>query len=165
MKSEEMLKLIAEQSGLSIEGKGSKASAHGALLGFPVTATVTSLMMFGNQLNVDFGTAQPVEVKQLAKVLYTHKAKDKFFVSKCEEKESTGSMIAGQFGLIGGLVHGAVTAGKGISKPQPVGAFTLLITYGKESELEIIEKYHEVLAALEVSLSQMGITPHIFAGG
>ena len=153
--------MLADESGLVLEGKGSKMSANGKLLGFPVKASIASLLIV-KALNIDFYTAQPVDVKNLSKSLYERKAKDKFFVVEHEGK-SGGSAMAGVLGgAIGGAIHGALTAGKGDKNSG--GAFTLSITLsGKDSESDVKKKHQEILVALEDSLKQMGITPPVIA--
>jgi len=158
MKPNELLKVIAEQAGLGLEGAGKKISAHGTVLGFPVKATASSLMIFGSQLCIDFETAQPVEIEKLNKVLNEHRPKgtkaNAFFIRESETKGSALSGVLG--GAIGGAIQGAMASKSG----NPGGAFALYLTIvGKGSEDALKVQYQQAIVALEACLNQIGVTP------
>jgi len=167
MKAFEVTNLIAKESNLTIGGKEKKPIAYGTMFGYPVVVYTRSLGLFGKQLKVDFGISEYVKPKELAKVVYSHKAKDKFFIQEYESNDLTGAMIAGAVGGVGGVLLGD-PQGKGEVKERALlgnqGMFTVLLTLGGISEQDLIIKYREIMSAVEASLKQMGLNPPVFEG-
>lgn len=165
MKASEITKLIANDSGLTLDGKEKKPFAFGTLIGYPVIVYTRSLGFFGKQLKIDFGTAEVVNIKELKKAVYRHKAKDKFFIMPYESNDLTDAIIAGAVGGAGGVLIGD-PMGKGEIKERSLlgnsGMFSVLFTIGRLKEQDILVKYREIIAAVESSLKQLGITPPVF---